>query len=72
VKSDWVVNVVQLTAAQQAKLDHQPGLARSPHEIFAALAGMDTEYGRWVFIEDDVEAVPAMNPDAEGNPGSMS
>jgi hypothetical protein len=33
----WVVNVFQLTAAQQAKLDHQPQLALSPHEIVAAL-----------------------------------
>jgi len=71
VKSDWVVNVVQLTAAQQAKLDHQPGLARSPHEIFAALAAMDPRYGHWVFVED-VEAAPEMIPDADGNPGSMS
>ena len=37
VKVDWVVNVFQLTAAQQAKLDHQPQLALSPHEIVAAL-----------------------------------
>ena len=37
VKVNWVVNVSQLTAAQQAKLDHQPQLAPSPHEIIAAL-----------------------------------
>jgi hypothetical protein len=37
VKVDWAVNVFQLTAAQQAKLDHQPRLAVSPHEIIAAL-----------------------------------
>jgi hypothetical protein len=37
VKVDWTVNVFQLTAAQQAMLDHQPQLARSPHEIIAAL-----------------------------------
>jgi hypothetical protein len=37
VKADWAVHVFQLTAAQQAILDHQPRLARSPHEIIAAL-----------------------------------
>jgi Effector Associated Constant Component 1 len=37
VKVDWVVNVFQLTAAQQALLDHRPQLATSPHEIIAAL-----------------------------------
>jgi RNA polymerase sigma-70 factor (sigma-E family) len=37
VKVDWVVRVVQLTAAQQAILDHQPHLASAPHEIIAAL-----------------------------------
>jgi hypothetical protein len=37
VKVDWAVHVFQLTAAQQAILDHQPRLARSPHEIITAL-----------------------------------
>ncbi|MCF3960312.1 hypothetical protein [Streptomyces fuscigenes] len=37
VKVDWAVHVFQLTAAQQAKLDHQPTLARSPGDIIAAL-----------------------------------
>lgn len=37
VKVDWVVVIVQLTAAQQAVLDHQPDLAASPHEILGAL-----------------------------------
>ena len=37
VKVDWVVQILQLTAAQQAVLDHQPHLAASPHEILAAL-----------------------------------
>ena len=37
VKVDWAVNVFQLTAAQQALLDHRPQLATSPHEIVAAL-----------------------------------
>jgi hypothetical protein len=37
VKIDWVVQVHQLTAAQQAILDHQPHLVASPKEIAAAL-----------------------------------
>jgi hypothetical protein len=37
VKVDWVVNVFQLTAAQQAVLDHRPQLAWSPSEIITAL-----------------------------------
>lgn len=37
VKIDWIVQVHQLTAAQQAILDHQPHLAASPKEIIAAL-----------------------------------
>jgi hypothetical protein len=37
VKVDWVVKVFQLTAAQQALLDHRPQLASSPYEIIAAL-----------------------------------
>jgi hypothetical protein len=37
VKIDWVVQVHQLTAAQQAVLDHQPRLASSPREIISAL-----------------------------------
>jgi hypothetical protein len=37
VKVDWAVNVFQLTAAQQARLDHHPQLASTPHEIVAAL-----------------------------------
>jgi hypothetical protein len=38
VKIDWVVSVFQLTAAQQAVLDHQqPKLALSPQGIIAAL-----------------------------------
>ena len=37
VKVDWVVQVIQLTAAQQAVLDHRPELATKPHEIVAAL-----------------------------------
>ena len=41
VKIDWVVQVHQLTAAQQALLDHRPGLAASPMEIIAALRLLD-------------------------------
>ena len=37
VKVDWAVSVFQLTAAQQARLDHHPRLASTPHEIVAAL-----------------------------------
>jgi hypothetical protein len=37
VKVDWAVQVFQLTATQQAILDHQPRLASSPREIIAAL-----------------------------------
>ena len=34
---NWAVSVFQLTAAQQARLDHHPQLASTPHEIVAAL-----------------------------------
>jgi hypothetical protein len=37
VKVDWMVQVHQLTAAQQAILDHHPHLLASPTKIFAAL-----------------------------------
>jgi hypothetical protein len=37
VKIDWSVQVYQLTAAQQAILDHRPHLAASPGEIITAL-----------------------------------
>jgi hypothetical protein len=37
VKVDWVVSIHQLTAAQQALLDHRPQLAAVPHEILATL-----------------------------------
>jgi RNA polymerase sigma-70 factor (sigma-E family) len=37
VKVEWVVQVVQLTAAQQALLDHQPQLASDPPKIVSAL-----------------------------------
>lgn len=37
VKVDWAVQVIQLTAAQQALLDHQPQLASDPRQIVAAL-----------------------------------
>jgi hypothetical protein len=36
-KVDWAVQVHQLTAAQQAILDHRPQLAASPTEIISAL-----------------------------------
>jgi hypothetical protein len=37
VKVDWTLNVVQLTAAQQAILDHRPRLAAAPREIVEML-----------------------------------
>ncbi|MFD0632340.1 hypothetical protein ACFQ9X_12705 [Catenulispora yoronensis] len=37
VKVNWVVTTVQLTAAQQAVLDHHPSLATKPEQIIAAL-----------------------------------
>lgn len=37
IKVDWAVQVVQLTAAQQAILDHRPQLASAPDQIIAAL-----------------------------------
>lgn len=38
VKADWVVNVHQLTAAQQVLLNHQPQhTATTPSEIITAL-----------------------------------
>lgn len=37
VKIDWIVSVNQLTAAQQAILDHRPELASAPREIIQAL-----------------------------------
>jgi hypothetical protein len=38
VKQEDDISVLQLTAAQQARLDHQPQLVWSPHEIMAALS----------------------------------
>jgi hypothetical protein len=38
VKQEDDISVLQLTAAQQARLDHQPQLVWSPHEITAALS----------------------------------
>jgi hypothetical protein len=38
VKQAGEISVVQLTAAQQARLDHEPQLARAPHEIMAKLS----------------------------------
>ncbi|WP_169801970.1 hypothetical protein [Streptomyces phaeochromogenes] len=37
VKVDWEVRVLQLTAAQQAVLDHQPQLATSPRDVIGAI-----------------------------------
>jgi hypothetical protein len=54
VKVDWVVNVFQLTAAQQVLLDHRPQLATSPHEIIACLnLTATTENGDPTAIQGD-------------------
>lgn len=37
VKVDWQVHVLQLTAAQQAALDHRPQLATSPRDVISAI-----------------------------------
>lgn len=37
VKVDWVPLVVQLSAAQQFKLDHEPELLAAPHQILDKL-----------------------------------
>lgn len=37
VKIDWVVQVYQLTAAQQVMLNHHPQMLSSPTAIIAAL-----------------------------------
>lgn len=42
VKVDWQLHVFQLTAAQQAILDHRPQLATKPHEIVAELELLST------------------------------
>jgi hypothetical protein len=44
VKIDWVVQIHQLTAVQQATLDHRPHLAASPKEIIAALQDPESVY----------------------------
>ncbi|MFK8908386.1 hypothetical protein [Streptomyces sp. YS-3] len=46
VKADWVVRVVQLTAAQQAILDHRPQLATSPHDVIGAIGLLAASDGR--------------------------
>jgi hypothetical protein len=43
VKIDWAVQVHQLTAVQQAILDHQPKLVSSPAEIIAVLRLQDAD-----------------------------
>jgi hypothetical protein len=43
VKVDWAVQVYQLTASQQAVLDHKPALATKPGEIITALQLSDVE-----------------------------
>jgi hypothetical protein len=45
VKMDWTVGVYQLTAAQQAVLDHNSYLATRPYEIIEKLGLTSREYG---------------------------
>jgi hypothetical protein len=52
VKIDGKVQVLQLTAAQQAILDHSPHLASAPGEIITAPQPPSPEgSGRWTAIE---------------------
>lgn len=46
VKVDWEVRVVQLTAAQQAILDHQPQLATSPRDVIGAIGLLTASDGQ--------------------------
>ncbi|MFC5220450.1 hypothetical protein [Streptomyces coerulescens] len=46
VKVDWEVRVLQLTAAQQAILDHQPHLATSPRDVIGAIGLLAASDGR--------------------------
>jgi hypothetical protein len=48
VKVDWQLQVFQLTAAQQAVLDHRPRLAAAPGEIIQALQLSQPEDGQEV------------------------
>jgi hypothetical protein len=46
VKVDWEVRVIQLTAAQQAVLDHRPQLATSPRDVIGAIGLLASSEGR--------------------------
>lgn len=55
VKQEGDISVLQLTAAQQARLDHYPRLAWSPHEIVAALSSApDTTAVLDLYVEEPV------------------
>ncbi|MCT9010311.1 hypothetical protein [Streptomyces rhizosphaerihabitans] len=58
VKVDWEVRVLQLTAAQQAILDHQPQLATSPRDVIGAIGLLTASDGR---------AAPEPAPQAAGD-----
>jgi predicted regulator of Ras-like GTPase activity (Roadblock/LC7/MglB family) len=45
VKVDWEVRVLQLTAPQQAILDHQPQLVTSPRDVIGAVGLLTTADG---------------------------
>jgi hypothetical protein len=61
VKVDWAVQVIQLTAAQQAVLDHQPELASAPHQIVVALATAAPN-GRAHDVSSGPELIPGPRP----------
>jgi hypothetical protein len=62
VKVDWTVNIFQLSAAQQVRLDHHPQLASSPHEIVAVLNLVPGDRPA-----EDVDQVRGINPSQESS-----
>lgn len=58
VKDEWTVNVIQLTAAQQLKLDHAPQLLCSPAEIAKVLDTIEPE-------EPGARPAPELSPPEE-------
>jgi hypothetical protein len=63
VKIDWSLQVIQLTAAQQAVLDHQPDLAMRSHEIVQAL--------RLPTAEEEAEEETVQTPPEPATGGSQ-
>ena len=62
VKVDWTVNIFQLSAAQQIRLDHHPQLASSPHEIMAVLNLVPGDRPA-----DNLDQVQGINPPRASN-----